>query len=164
MTQGTGAGSGSNNTTERQVIDFNEMRAQKMEEKRRKTERIFFKHLLSVYTVVGDGKRMTPVEIIDISEEGCSFQVPFNPEKPWPTASTDIPLRLYFSQDTYLEIIAKVVNSKPSIENGARFTRYGCQVDKTMSSYVAYQQFVKFMKLYAEHSHKDLGDISVFYL
>jgi hypothetical protein len=163
MTQRTGSGSGSD-TTERQVIDFTEMRAQKMEEKRRKTERIFFKHLLSVYSVVGDGKQMAPVEIIDISEDGCSFQVPFNPDKPWPTTSTEIPLRLYFSQDTYLEIIAKVVNSKPSIENGARYTRYGCQIDKTISSYAAYQQFVKFMKLYSEHSHKDLGDISVFYL
>ena len=30
-----------------QVIDFSEVRAQKLDEKRRTTERIFFKHLLS---------------------------------------------------------------------------------------------------------------------
>jgi hypothetical protein len=158
MTQGTG-----NSGNERQVIDFNQMRAQKLEEKRRKTERIFFKHLLSVYTVIG-GKQMAPIEIIDISEDGVAFQVPFNADKPWPTQTDEIPLRLYFSQDTYLEVLAKVVNSRPSIENGARYTRFGCSVDKTTSSYPAYQQFVKFMKLYSEHSHKDMGDISVFYL
>jgi hypothetical protein len=84
MPQGTGK-SGNGIGGERQVIDFNEMRAQKLEEKRRKTERIFFKHLLSVYTVVGNGKQMAPIEIIDISEEGLAFQVPFNPDKPWPT-------------------------------------------------------------------------------
>ena len=159
MPQGTGKSG-----NERQVIDFNQMRAQKLEEKRRKTERIFFKHLLSVYTVMGDSKKMAPIEIIDISEEGVAFQVPFNPDKPWPTQANEIPLRLYFSQDTYLEVIAKVVNSRPSIENGARFTRFGCQIDMATASYPAYQQFVKFMKLYSEHSHKDMGDISVFYL
>jgi hypothetical protein len=163
MPQGTGK-SGNGIGGERQVIDFNEMRAQKLEEKRRKTERIFFKHLLSVYTVVGNGKQMAPIEIIDISEEGLAFQVPFNPDKPWPTQTTEIPLRLYFSQDTFLEVIAKVANSRPSIENGARFTRFGCQVDQATKSYPAYQQFVKFMKLYSEHAHKDMGDISVFYL
>ena len=170
MPHGTGRsgnGNGGDNVTttkDRQVIDFNEVRAQKLEEKRRKTERIFFKHLLSVYTVMAGGKQMAAIEIIDISEEGIAFQVPFNSDKPWPTSVEEIPLRLYFSQDTYLEVIAKIVNSRPSIENGARFTRYGCQVDQATSSYPAYQQFVKFMKMYSEQAHKDMGDISVFYL
>lgn len=168
MPQGTGkpgSNSASGGTTERQVIDFNQMRAQKLDEKRRKNERIFFKHLLSVYTVMAGGKQMAAIEICDISEDGIAFQVPFNSEKPWPvSADTEIPLRLYFSQDTYLEVITKIVNSRPSIENGTRYTRYGCQVDQSTTSYPAYQQFVKFMKLYSEQAHKDMGDISVFYL
>lgn len=151
-------------TEKRHVIDFNEARAQKLEEKRRKTERIFFQHLLSVYTVMENGRQMAAIEIIDISEDGVAFQVPFKAEKQWPASSGDIPLRLYFSQDTYLEVIARVVNSRPSIENGNRYTRYGCQVDQTTSSYPAYQQFVRFMKMYSEQAHKDMGDISVFYL
>jgi hypothetical protein len=163
MPQGTGK-SNSGDTTNQQVIDFNEIRAQKLEEKRRKNERIFFKHLLSVYSVMSDAKSMFPIELIDVSEDGCAFQVPFNPDKPWPTNADEIPLRLYFSQDTYLEVLAKIVNARPSIENGARYTRYGCAVDKTTSSYPAFIQFVKFLKLYSEHAHKDLGDISVFYL
>jgi hypothetical protein len=150
-------------TQQQQVVDFNEVRAQKLEEKRRKTERIFFKHLLSVYSVVGDSA-MVPIEIIDISEDGCSFQVPYNPDKPWPTESTELPLRLYFSQDTYLEIRMQIQNSRPSIQNNARYVRFGCSVDKSIHAYKAYQQFVRFLGAYAEHSHKDLGDVSIFYL
>lgn len=149
--------------TSPRVIDFNEVRTQKLEEKRRTTERIFFKHLLNVYSVVNTDQ-MLPIEFIDVSEEGCAFQIPYDPEKPWPTTTNDIPLRIYFSQDTYLEIRVTVQNSRPSIENNRRYVRYGCTVDTTTSSYAAYQQFVRFLRLYAEHAHKDMGDISIFYL
>ena len=160
MTQKTGSTS---DGKQKQIVDFNEIRAQKMEEKRRVTERIFFKHLLNVYTVVADGK-MWPIEFIDVSEDGCSFQIPFDPNKPWPTDLSDIPLRIYFSQDTYLEIRAKIQNSRPSIENNQRYVRFGCSVDKGLASYAAYLQFVRFLRLYSEHAHKDLGDATVFYL
>ena len=163
MPQGTGKSS-NNGTTDQHIIDFSEVRAQKLEEKRRKNERIFFKHLLSVYTVMSDSKSMFPIELIDVSEDGCAFQVPFNADKPWPTNSDTIPIRLYFSQDTYLEVIAKIANARPSIENGTRYTRYGCTVDKATATYAAFIQFVKFLKLYSEHAHKDMGDVSVFYL
>lgn len=145
------------------VVDFSEARTKRLEEKKRKTERIFFNHLLNVYSVVGDST-LLPIELMDMSEEGCSFQVPFNPEKPWPTNADDIPLRLYFSQDTYLEIRVRVQNSRPSIENGARYVRFGCTVDQTISCYPAYLQFVRFLKLYSEHAHKDMGKVSLFYL
>jgi hypothetical protein len=151
------------NNSKQQVVDFGQVRAQRLEEKRRKTERIFFKHLLSVYSVVGE-HAMFPVELIDVSEHGCSFQIPYDPEKPWPTDTKDVPLRLYFSQDTYLEIRVRIENSSPSIENHSRYVRFGCAIDETMSWYPAYQQFVRFLKAYSEHAHKDNGDVSIFYL
>src|SRR4051812_41708457 len=146
-----------------QVIDFSAVREQKLEEKRRSTERILFKHLLSVFSVVGDSS-MCPIELIDVSEDGCSFQIPFNPSKPWPADMTEIPMRLYFSQDTFLEVHALIQNSRPSIENGTRYTRFGCSIDKTRSTYVAFQQFMRFLKSYSELAQKDAGDITVFYL
>ena len=150
-------------TENNQVVDFSEIRAQKLEEKRRTTERIFFKHLLSVYSVIGLTK-MCALEFIDVSEEGCSFQIPYDAENPWPKDSGDLPLRIYFSQDTYLEIRVRIVNSRPSIENNRRYVRFGCAVDQNTQSFAAYQQFVKFLKMYSEHAHKDMGDVSVFYL
>lgn len=148
------------------VVDFNEARAQRLEEKRRTTERIFFKHLMGVYTVISHSA-MSPIELIDLSEEGCSFQIPYEPghsEPAWPKDTTDLPIRMYFSQDTYLEVRVKIQNSRPSIENNRRYCRFGCQVDPTTQSYIAYQQFVRFLKAYAEHAHQDRGDVSIFYL
>jgi hypothetical protein len=156
-------GHGTNQGTD-QVVDFTRVRAQKLEEKRRTTERIFFKQLLSVYSVIGHSS-MFPIELIDLSEDGCSFQIPYDPNNPWPKdATADLPLRIYFSQDTYLEVRARIQNSRPSIENNRRYVRYGCSVDKSTQSYAAYQQFVRFLKTYSEHAHKDRGDVSVFYL
>lgn len=153
---------GNSSDKQQRVVDFKQAREQRLQEKRRKAERIFFKHLLGVYTVTGD--QMRPIELLDISEDGCSFQVPFDPRKPWPADTNDIPLRLYFSQDTYLPIVVKVENSNPLIDGGVRYVRYGCSVDKSTSSFEAFQQFVRFLKLYAEHAHKDAGNATQFYL
>lgn len=163
MSQGTGNSNNAENNTKQHVIDFNQVRAQKLEEKRQNTQRIFFKHLLSVYTVVGDSQ-MSPIEFIDLHESGCSFQVPHDPINPWPQEAVDLPLRIYFSQDTFLEIRVNVQNSHPTIENNRRYVRYGCAVDTGTASYDAYLQFVKFLRSYSEHAHKDKGDVSVFYL
>lgn len=149
--------------TNDQVIDFSEIRAQKLEEKRRKTERIFFKQLLGVYCVTGDD-RVRPIEMIDVSEEGVAFQVPFENKSLQPNLGDEVPLRLYFSQDTYLPIVAKVQNARACIEQGARYMRFGCTVDTQMQSYDAFLSFVRFLILYAEHSHRDKGDVTVFYL
>jgi hypothetical protein len=159
MPQGTGDKTGKI----QQVVDFSEKRAQKIDEKRRKTERIFFTNLLSVYCVMGESQ-MRPIELIDVSEEGCSFQVPFDSDNPWPKDMSELPIRLYFSQDTYCPLVLTIQNSRPCIDNGVRYVRFGCAIDQTLSSYPVYQQFVRFLKLYSEHAHKDKGDVSVFYL
>ena len=154
----------SENVPKEKVVDFNQAREQRLEEKRRKTERVFFKNFISVYSVV-DKSKMHPVELIDVSEEGCSFQVPYNLKKPipWPQQSSDLPLRMYFSQDSFLEIIVHIKNSSPIYENETSYVRFGCAVDKSLTSYPAYQQFVRFLKLYAEHCRKDNGEMSVFF-
>jgi len=145
-----------------QVIDFNKVREEKLEEKRRKNERIFFKQILGVYTVVGKNE-LKHVEIVDVSEDGCSFQVPHDPNSLWPRDVEELPLRLYFTQDTYIEVQLKIKNSRPLIENGGRFIRYGCSIDKTFSSYPAFQEFVRFLHLYSLHAHKDEGNVTLFY-
>ncbi len=146
-----------------QVVDFNEVRAQKLEEKRRSTERIFFKNLLSVYSVI-EGSTLMPIEFMDISDEGCAFQVPYDPTSPWPKETDQIPLRIYFTQSTYLELKVTIRNSRTCIENNQRYVRYGCTIDTTSRAYEAYLQFVRFMRAYSEHSHRDLGKNTVFYL
>ncbi|MGE0616470.1 MAG: PilZ domain-containing protein [Bacteriovoracia bacterium] len=147
-----------------QVIDFEEVRAKKLEEKRRKTERLFFKQLLGVYCVTGAEGGVRQMEIVDVSEEGLSFVTPFDSKDPWPTDSKEIPIRMYFSQDTYLPLHIKVANSRPYIEEGIRYVRYGCVVDQSLTTYEAYKQFVKFLHMYSENAHKDKGGVTHFYL
>ncbi len=146
-----------------QLVDFNEAREKKMTEKKRKAERILFQNLLGVYTV-STGSQIYPVEMVDVSEEGCAFQIPFDGRNAMSLDTEEVPLRLYFSQDTYMEIRVKITNSRPCIENGRRYIRYGGAVDQSLSSYFCFVQFVRFLKSYSEHAHRDLGDVSVFYL
>jgi hypothetical protein len=74
------------------------------------------------------------------------------------------PIRLYFSQDSYLEIFVQIQNSRPAIENHNRYLRLGCSIDRTVSSFPAYQAFVRFLKQFAEHAQNDAGNVSIFYL
>ena len=145
------------------VVNFTEFREQKLEEKRRKNERVFINHVLGVFGVTGNNS-MHQIELVDVSDDGCAFQVPFNPEKPWPTTDGALPIRLYFSQDTFLEIPVMIQNSKSAIQNGQRYVRYGCRVDTTSASYKAYQSFVSFLKTYAEVARKDNGNVSIFFV
>lgn len=149
-----------------QIIDFTQIREQRLEEKRRHNERVFFKQLLGIYSVVTQGsgtETMKKIDIMDVSEEGLSFQVPFNPDEAWPAETKNLTIRLYFSQDTYLPLHLKIQNSRAGIDRGVRVTRYGCIVDPTTTTYETYRQFVRFLKMYSEHSHGDRGDVTVFY-
>ena len=145
-----------------QIIDFTAIRKKRLEQKRRKTERIFFKSLLGATSVEKNGKTHK-IEVIDLSEEGISFQIPVQTRDIWPSEPI-FPIRLYFSGDTYLEILVQIQNSNPVIDGHSRFVRYGCSVDTTTQSYRAFELFVKFLNIYAEQAHRDQGSKTVFYL
>lgn len=142
------------------IINLSQFRNRKQEEKKRKTERIFFHNLVGVYGVVNSGK-MVPVELIDVSDDGLGIQLPYQSEKTWPTESSNVLLRLYFSEDSFMEIAVNVMNSRPTIENGNRYHRYGCAVDPQHRSYSAWTQFVGFLRAYSEVSERDSGNIGI---
>lgn len=154
---------GKNKDTENRVINLNEVREQRLEEKRRKTERVFMNQFLGVYCMTGNNS-MHQIEVVDVSEEGIGFQVPFNAEKPFPIADKNIPIRLYFNQESFLQVYVTIHNSRPVVQNGTRYTRYGCSVDQSTSTFAAYQAFVKFLQVYGEVSQKDNGDVNVFFV
>lgn len=151
---------GSNKDTDNSVVSLDQFRNRAQEEKKRKTERIFFNQLMGVYSVIKPGK-MVPIELIDVSDDGLGIQIPFNSERAWPTENKDIPIRLYFSPESFMEIQVDIKNSKPTIEGGVRYVRYGCAVQKDHRAYQAWQQFISFLKVYSEVSEKDSGNIAV---
>ncbi len=146
-----------------QVINLNEIREQRLEEKRRKTERVFMNQFLGVYCMTGNNS-MHQIEVVDVSEEGLGFQVPFNAEKPFPITDKNFPIRLYFNQESYLQVYVTIHNSRPVVQNGTRYTRYGCGVDQSTSTFAAFQAFVKFLQIYGEVAQKDNGDVNVFFV
>lgn len=144
------------------VINLDQFRNRKSEEKKRKTERIFFHNLLGVYGIVQPGKMM-PLDLLDVSEEGLGIQVPY-PESAahvWPKDSTDLTIRLYFSPESFMEVVVDVKNSRPTIENGSKYVRYGCEVQPEQRTYAAWKNFVAFMRTYTEVSERDTGNIGV---
>lgn len=148
--------SDSQETSDNRVIDLSQIREKKLIQKRRQTERIFFQNFVSVYSVK-NAKEILPIEMIDVSEEGCSFQIPYHPDQKWPQQSSNITLRFYFNSESYIEILANIQYSKPSIIQSKRYIRFGCSIDQTTQSYPTYEHFIKFLKLYAETSRPESG-------
>ncbi len=146
-----------------QIVNFDEARAQKLEEKRKSTERLFFKNLISAYSVV-DERALVPIEFLELSETHCTFQVPYDPSFPIASLGGPLPIRIYFSQSTYLELQTLVKSERQMIERGQRLIRFTCEIDRTSRSYETFIKFVHFLKSYSENLHKDLGDTTAFYL
>jgi hypothetical protein len=146
------------------VINLDQFRTRMSAEKKRKTERIFFNNLVGVYGVVQPGK-MIPVNLIDVSEGGLAIQLPYpsdgSSEQFWPKDSTGLPIRLYFSADSFMEVLVDVKNSNPLVENGSKYMRYGCEIQFEQRTYRAWVNFVSFLRTYTEISERDNGNISV---
>ena len=146
-----------------QVINFTKAREAKIEERRRKYERTIFKHILGVYCVA-EGKGLKAVELVDVSPDGLSFQLPHQSKnleilEPGNTVT----FRFYFSQETFIPVAVKVQNKRDCIENGQKYLRFGCSVDDSLQSYETYKLFVMFLGKYAETSHQDSGDLKFFF-
>lgn len=146
-----------------QVINFTRARDAKIEEKRRRYERILFKHILGVYCVA-EGQGLKAVELVDVSTEGLSFQLPLHSKNLESLATgSEVTFRFYFSQETFVPILVKVMNDRQCIEDGQKYVRFGCVVDTTSQSYETYKLFVMFLSKYAETAQQDKGDLKFFF-
>ncbi len=146
-----------------QIIDLSEVRQAKIEEKKRKYERVIFKQILGSYCVI-EGKGLKAVDVVDVSPEGLSFQIaPSSKHAGDVNVGDNVSFRFYFSQDSYLPISVRVQNKRDCIENGVHLIRFGCQLDRTLQSYDTYALFVAFLSKYAATSKQDSGDMHIFF-
>jgi hypothetical protein len=143
-----------------EIISLDKFRNRKQEEKKRKTERIFFDHLVSVYALVNPGK-MVQIQLTDVSEDGLGIQVPYQTERVWPHQAENIAIRLYFSAENFMEVLVDIKNTRPTIDGGKRFIQYGCAVKSEQRASVAWTRFVSFLKAFSEVSERDTGNIGV---
>ena len=90
------------------VLDFNSKRIENIEEKRRTFERVLFQNFLGCYTVIHQEGVIYPVELVDISSDGCLFQVPWDVKKGKKLETgAEVTLRFYFTNTTYIPVIVE---------------------------------------------------------
>ena len=151
--------------SEFKVLDFNKKKADTIEQKRRAFNRVVFQNFLGAYSVIDDQGSIYPVTLVDIAGDGCSFQVPWNAAKDTKLASDfEITMRMYFTNHSYIPVVMNIRHGKEVIgTDGITYMQYGCEFDKTASSFEAIQSFIDFIYRFAEHSAIDKGDMKVYF-
>ena len=148
------------------VLDFNTARKENIEEKKRAFERVLFQDFLGCYTVIHREGVIYPVELVDISSDGCLFQVPWNVnnDKKF-EKGTEFTLRFYFTNKNYIPVIVESKYGKEFVgSDGESYMRYGCEFDTSYPTFEALKPFIEFMYKFAEHSAVDKGDTKIYNL
>ncbi len=148
------------------VLDFLEKRKENIEQKRRQFERILFNNFLGAYTVVDQGGSIYPVNLVDVSREGCLFQIPWNVDRDTKIAEgTEITMRMYFTKNSFIPVVMEIKYDREFIDqDGLTYMQYGAEFDTSMPSFSAVETFIEFMYKFAEHSSFDKGSNKVFFL
>ena len=151
---------------DKKVVDFNEKRKKSIEQKRRTFERVVFQEFLGVYTVIDDQGAGFPVKLLDISGEGCQFQVPFSLKaKNQFKSGSEVTLKLFFTKGSYLPAVITLRHATEYIDQqGDAWLKIGGAFDTSLPSFAALSSFINFIYQYAEFSCLDKGESKVFFL
>ena len=147
------------------VLDFVGKRKENIENKRRNFERILFQNFLGAYTVIKQDGVIYPVTMVDISYDGCLFQVPWDPKRDAKIdRDVELSMRMYFTKSSYIPLVVSVKYGNEHVdENGQTYMQYGCEFDQSLPSFDAMRSFIEFLYEYAEHSTLDKGDVKAFF-
>jgi hypothetical protein len=152
--------------SEKKVFDFAAKRRESIEQKRRSFERVLFDEFLGVDAVIDDNGSGHPLKLIDISADGCQFQVPFCAKaKQKFGQGSELTLKLFFTKTSFLPVVVKVRRSAEFVDSkGDVYWRCGAEFDKSLPSFQALESFVQFMYKYAEFSCQDSAAHKVYFL
>ena len=123
------------------LLDFVGKRKENIEKKRRSFERIMFRNLLGVYTVIDQEGSLHPVDLVDISRDGCLLRAPTIPNKSNELPKdTEIVVKLYFTENSFLPAVVNIKYSNIVLdEDGNHYIEYGCEFDKSVSSFESWR-------------------------
>ena len=138
------------------IVDFASKRSERVEKRRRAFERVVFQNFLGTRIVINQDGTIHPVELVDISRKGLLFQIAWNPKcDKKMNQGTEIKMRMYFTEDSYIALVAHIRHGYESIVEGDSCMNYGCEFDTTLSSFEALNKFVQFLHSFAQHSRCD---------
>ena len=148
------------------VIDFQAKRQDSIEKRKRSFERVLFSELLGTYAEIDNNGTKYSVGLVDISRDGCQFQVPFTPNsKEQFKQDDDVVIRVYFTKDDFIPLVVNVKHSSEYVdEKGDAFMRFGGIFDKSLPSFQAFEPFIEFIYKFAEFSCIDKGESKVYFL
>jgi len=151
---------------DKKVVDFGEKRKKSIEQKRRTFERVVFEEFLGVYSVVDDQGSSFPVKLIDISGDGCQFQLPFSLKaKNQFKSGTELTLKFFFTKGSYLPAVVTIRHATEYIDkDGDAWLKLGGAFDTALPSFKALSSFIDFIYKYAEFSCLDKGESKVYFL
>ena len=148
------------------VIDFQEVRRNSIEKKKRTFEMVLFTEFLGSYAEIDENGTKYSVSMVDISKDGCLFQIPFSENARVHFSKSDnVTVRVYFTKDDFipLSVDLKHVNEHVN-ERGDACLRFGGEFDKTLPSFKAFEPFIDFIYKFAEFSCTDKGESKVYFL
>ncbi len=148
------------------IIDFATKRNDSIEKKRRSFERILFKNLMGAYSVIDQKGSLLPVTLIDISRNGCMFEANWIPGKDNKIKNnTELVLKIYFTSNSFIPANVLIKRSNQYTDDeGRTYMRYGCEFDKSTSSFKALESFIEFLYKFAEYSSYDKGEQKISFL
>lgn len=152
--------------SESKLLDFNKKREKNIEAKRRNFERVLFSEFLGAYSVIDEYGSQFPITMVDVSTDGCMFQVPISAKNHKAfSENAEVSMRVYFTKGSFIPVIVTVKHGHEYTDNnGHVYMRYGAEFDKTMPSFKAFEKFIEFIYQYAEFSCVDKGEKKVYFL
>lgn len=148
------------------IIDFQAKRDESIEKRKRSFERVLFSEFLGSYAEIDENGTKFNVGMVDISREGCLFQVPFSEQARDHFSKVDnVTVRVYFTKDDFLPLSISVKHIAEYIDQkGNAFLRLGGEFDQSLPSFQAFQPFIEFIYKFAEFSCVDKGESKVYFL
>lgn len=139
------------------IIDLGKKRNEFQERRKREFERVIFDNFLGVYTVLDIPKEIVPIQMIDISTNGCMFQIPIDSKYAKTLKkSTGLDLRFYFTKDSYMLLSGDIRYCKEFRDiDDLYYLRFGFEFNKDVKSYEALSAFINFIIKFSEHSLSD---------
>lgn len=150
-------------TDDSRVVRLEEFKKKKQDERRTHAERVFMHQVIGVFSVMAD-QNLRQIEMVDLSEAGLAFQVPFEKRDQYKGKEGPFNIRFYFNQESYMEVSVQIRHHTPTVQAGQKYMKFGCEVDPQTYSYSAYSSFVKFLRAYSEISQIDSGNVNVFFV
>lgn len=148
------------------VIDFQAKRDESIEKRKRSFERVLFSEFLGSYAEIDENGTKFNVGMIDISREGCLFQVPYTEQAHAHFSQVDnVTVRIYFTKDDFLPLSVNVRHMAEYIDQkGNAYLRFGGEFDQSLPSFQAFKPFIEFIYKFAEFSCVDKGESKVYFL